>query len=60
MRLIRVNPEMTPRYSDRYRRLVLRSRRLGIFYSLESRGIIVHAICDLRQDRDTIRRHLTG
>jgi plasmid stabilization system protein ParE len=58
LRLLRLNPEMAPRYSDRYRRLVLRDRRLGIFYTLESRGVIVHAICDLRQDRVTILKHL--
>ena len=58
IRLLRVNPEMAPRYSDVYRRLLLRDRRLGVFYSLDSRGIVVHAICDLRQDRGTILRHL--
>lgn len=58
LRLLRLNPRMAPRYSDRYRRLVMRDRRLGIFYILESRGVIVHAICDLRQDRVTILKHL--
>lgn len=58
IRLLRVNPEMAPRYSDNYRRLVVRDRMLGIYYSFEPRGVIVHAICDLRQDRDTIIQHL--
>ena len=57
-RLLRLYPEMAPRYSHRYRRLVLRDRRLGIFYIIESRGVIVQAICDLRQDRVTILKHL--
>jgi plasmid stabilization system protein ParE len=58
-RLLRMNPEMAPRYSDRYRRLLLRDRRLGLFYCHDSRGIVVPAICDLRQDREAILRHLS-
>lgn len=57
-RLLRLNPEMAPCYSDRYRRLLLRDRRLGLFYTRDSRGIVIHAICDLRQDREAILRHL--
>ncbi|MEM8955596.1 MAG: type II toxin-antitoxin system RelE/ParE family toxin [Verrucomicrobiota bacterium] len=59
LRLLRINPEMAPRYSERYHRLVLRDRRIGIFYSIESRGVIVLGVCDLRQDRATILRHLS-
>lgn len=57
-RLLRLNPEMAPCYSDRYRRLLLRDRRLGLFYTRDSRGIVIHAICDLHQDREAILRHL--
>lgn len=57
-RLVSMNPEMAPIYSGRHRRLLLRDRRLGLFYCFDSRGIIVHAICDLRQDREAILRHL--
>ena len=60
LRLLRLNPEMAPRYSRRYRRFVLRDRRLGIFYCFELRGVVIHAVCDLRQDRETILRHLTN
>ena len=53
-RLLRLNPEMAPCYSDRYRRLLLR----GLVDTRDSRGIVIHAICDLRQDREAILRHL--
>ncbi len=56
--LLQLNPRMAPSYSGRYRRLVLRNRRFGIIYIVEPRGIIIHAICDLRQDRDSILNHL--
>ena len=58
MRLLRLMPELAPVYAERYRRLVLRDPRFGIFYIPEPRGIIVHAICDLRQERKAILRHL--
>jgi len=38
LRLLRIMPEMAPLYTENYRRLVLR-RRVGIFYSIESRGV---------------------
>jgi len=40
------------------RRLVLKNPRFGLFYTPETRGFVVHAGCDLRQDRDTILRRL--
>ena len=58
LRLLRMMPEMAPHYTHHYRRLVLRDRRFGLFYSVEQRGIVLHAVCDLRQDRETILRHL--
>jgi len=58
LRLLRVMPEMAPLYVRPYRRLVLKNPRFGLFYTPESRGLVVHAVCDLRQDRATILRHL--
>lgn len=58
LRLLRIMPEMAPVYTEQYRRLVLKNRRIGFFYAVEPRGIVVHAVCDLRQDRETILRHL--
>jgi len=58
LRLLRVMPEMAPLWSKPFRRLVLKNPRFGLFYTPESRGLVVHAVCDLRQDRETIPRHL--
>ena len=58
LRLLRVMPELAPLWSVPYRRLVLKNPRFGLFYTPETRGLVVHAVCDLRQDRDTILRQL--
>ncbi|MCB1089582.1 MAG: type II toxin-antitoxin system RelE/ParE family toxin [Verrucomicrobiae bacterium] len=58
LRLVRVMPEMAPTYSTPFRRLVLKSPRFGVFYVVEGNRIVVHAVCDLRQDRASILRHL--
>ena len=58
IRLLKLNLEMAPVYSAPYRRLLLKDRRLGMFYTVETRGLIIHAVSDLRQDRATILRHL--
>jgi hypothetical protein len=58
LRLLRIMPELAPSYTERFRRLVLKNPRYGLFYTPETRGIVVHAVCDLRQDRETILRHL--
>jgi len=58
LRLLRVMPEMAPLWAEPYRRLVLKNPRFGLFYTPETRGLVVHAVCDLRQDRETILRHL--
>lgn len=49
---------MAPIYAGSYRRLVLRIPKYGIFYTIEARGIIVHAVCDLAQPKQAILRHL--
>ena len=50
LELLRVFPEMAPVYSPPFRRLLFASRYHGIFYVIEDRGIIVHAVADLRRD----------
>ncbi len=35
-------------------------RRYGLFYVVESRGIVIHAILDMRQDPETIWKRLRG
>lgn len=58
LRLLRAMPEMAPLWANPYRRLVLKNPRFGLFSTPESRGLVVHAVCDLRQDRTTILNHL--
>lgn len=35
-------------------------RRYGLFYVVEPRGILIHAMLDLRQSPEFIRKRLTG
>ena len=58
LRLLRSMPEMAPLWAPPFRRLVLKNPRFGLFYTPEIRGLVVHAVCDLRQDRAAILRHL--
>jgi hypothetical protein len=57
-RLLRTMPEMAPLWSPPFRRLVLKNPRFGLFYTPENRGLVVHAVRDLRQDRAAILRQL--
>lgn len=50
LHLLRRFPEMAPYFDPPIRRLFLGSWRHGLFYSLENRGIILHAMADLRKD----------
>jgi plasmid stabilization system protein ParE len=52
-----VFPESGPVYSAPFRRLLIRDFPHGIFYIIEGRRIVVHAVLDLRQvPRDIARR----
>ncbi len=60
---LRVHPEMAPMFYEPVRRLVIGSTGFGLFYSVEARGIIVHALIHLSRDpqriRERIRRFLS-
>jgi plasmid stabilization system protein ParE len=43
-------------YRGRYRRLLIPKYPFGVFYVAESNRIVIHAILDLRQDPEKIRR----
>ena len=58
LELLRLFPEMAPPFEPPVRRLVLNSRRHGLFYVFEPRGIILHAVADLRRDAEQLRRRL--
>lgn len=59
---VREHPEIAPMYDPPIRRLVIASAGFGLFYSVESRGIIIHALVHLSRSpesiRDKIRRML--
>ncbi len=59
---LRAHPELAPVLEEPVRRLVIGSTGYGLFYSVESRGIIVHALIHLSRNpqviRDRIRRLL--
>ena len=60
---LRQHPEMAPIFELPVRRLVIGSTGFGVFYSFESRGIIVHALVHLARNPETIRarvRRLLG
>jgi plasmid stabilization system protein ParE len=60
---LRQHPEMAPIFDPPVRRLVIGSTGFGLFYSVESRGIIVHALLHLARNPETIRvriRRLLG
>jgi plasmid stabilization system protein ParE len=54
--LLRQFPEMAPIFQAPFRRLVIKDGVHGLFYTVEDRGIILHALADLRRSPDELRR----
>ena len=52
---LRRHPEMAPVFEEPARRLVIGSTGYGLFYSVEARGIIIHALIHLSKNPETIR-----
>ncbi len=44
----------------RLRRVLVYNRHFGLFYVSEARGLVLHALLDLRQDPQAIERRLRG
>jgi toxin ParE1/3/4 len=55
---LRSFPEIGPRYSGPYRRLLIPRFPYGIFYAVEQTRIIICGVLDLRQDPKAIARRL--
>jgi plasmid stabilization system protein ParE len=55
---LRAHPEIAPVFKDPVRRLVIGSTGYGLFYSVETRGIIVHALIHLSRDPERIRERI--
>ena len=55
---LRIHPEIAPTFEEPMRRLVIGSSGYGLFYSVEARGIIVHALIHLSKNPETIREKI--
>ena len=55
---ISMHPESAPTFVGKYRRLVMRGFPFGIFFAEEGARVFVHAVLDLRQSPEAIRRRL--
>lgn len=55
---LRVFPESGPIVHGDYRRLLVPGFPFGIFYTVESRGVVVAGVMDTRQDSEAILRRL--
>ncbi|WP_346330768.1 hypothetical protein [Prosthecobacter sp. SYSU 5D2] len=58
LELLRSFPEMAPMYAHPFRRLLIGKRGIGLFYAIEGRRIVVHAITFLSGDSSQIQRRL--
>jgi len=59
VRLLEVFPEIGPVvHRGNIRRVLVFKRHFGLFYIVERRGIILHALLDLRQDPKSIMQRL--
>jgi plasmid stabilization system protein ParE len=55
---VRQFPQMAPMYEPPMRRLVVGASGYGLFYTVEARGIIIHALTDLSQHPESIREKI--
>lgn len=58
MKRLEIFPESSPVRSHGLRRALVPGHTFGVFYSIESRGVMIHAIADLRQDPSYLDRVL--
>jgi len=55
---LRSQPQMAPVFERPMRRLVVGNLGYGLFYTVEPRGIIVHALIHLSQSPEAIRERI--
>lgn len=55
---LKVQPEMAPMFQQPMRRLVVGSSGYGLFYTVENRGIIIHALIHLSRNPESIREKI--
>ena len=52
-------PESGARFHEGYRRLLVPRFPFGIFYAVESRGVVVAGVIDIRRDPEAVLRRLS-
>lgn len=55
---LRRYPHMAPVFEPPMRRLVIGNTGYGVFYTVENRGIIIHALVQLSQHPESIRSRI--
>src|SRR5687768_4173780 len=55
---LRNHPHLAPVFDPPVRRLVVGNSGYGLFYTVEPRGLIIHALIHLRQHPETIRARI--
>lgn len=63
LRLLRQHPEIAPRVrgASRVRRSLFGPKsRYGLLYVVESRGILIHAVLDMRQNPKAMMKRIQG
>lgn len=59
IRLLEAFPKIGPVvHRGIVRRVLVFNRHYGLFYVIENRGLILHALLDLRQDPRSVRRRI--
>lgn len=58
LELLRSNPCMAPVYEPPLRRLIIKRRKVGIFYTVEGDRIFLHILADLRDSPAYIARRI--
>ena len=56
--LLSAFPELGPMRNLGFRRILVPGHVFGVYYQIEDRGVMVHAIVDLRQNPEWIERNL--
>jgi plasmid stabilization system protein ParE len=61
VRMLEAFPHIGPlAHRGKVRRAVVFNRHYGLFYVVENRGLILHALLDLRQDPESVMLRLRG
>lgn len=50
IQLMRAFPELGPLRQLGFRRILVPGHVYGVYYQIETRGVMIHAVADLRQD----------